>query len=113
MMADQTRARPGRQGADQTRARPGRQGAEGDGGRYNRGVLPADRRRRGLGDARHRGRGARRARLEVVFKPLTTLLLLGVVGWPETTFARLVAAGIVLSVVGDVALLWPGQRRRS
>ena len=47
--------------------------------------------------------------LELIFKPLTTTLLLGVVGWPETTFARLVAAGVVLSVAGDVALLWHGN----
>jgi uncharacterized membrane protein YhhN len=43
--------------------------------------------------------------LEVVFKPLTTILLFGIVGWPQTTFARLVAAGIAFSVLGDVALL--------
>ena len=48
--------------------------------------------------------------LHVVFKPLTTLLLLAVVGYPETTFARWIAAGIVLSAVGDVALLWNGNR---
>jgi uncharacterized membrane protein YhhN len=48
--------------------------------------------------------------LEVVFKPLTTLLLFAVVGRPETTFARLVTAGIALSVVGDVALLWDSDR---
>jgi uncharacterized membrane protein YhhN len=47
--------------------------------------------------------------LQLVFKPLTTLLLLGVVGFPETTFARLVAAGVVLSVVGDIALLGQGN----
>jgi alkenylglycerophosphocholine/alkenylglycerophosphoethanolamine hydrolase len=48
--------------------------------------------------------------LLVVFKPLTTLLLFAVVGWPGTTFARWVSLGIGLSVVGDVALLWPGNR---
>ena len=48
--------------------------------------------------------------LHVVFKPLTTLLLLAVVGYPQTTFARWVAAGIALSVVGDVALLWDSNR---
>jgi len=48
--------------------------------------------------------------LLVVFKPLTTLLLLAVVGWPATTFARWVAIGIVLSAVGDTALLWSGNR---
>ena len=46
----------------------------------------------------------------MVFKPLTTLLLFAVVGCPETTFARWIAAGIVLSVVGDVALLWDSNR---
>ena len=48
--------------------------------------------------------------LHVVFKPLTTLLLLAVVGYPQTTFARWIAAGIVLSAVGDVALLWDSNR---
>lgn len=48
--------------------------------------------------------------LHVVFKPLTTLLLLAVVGTPETTFARWIVAGIVLSAVGDVALLWDSNR---
>ena len=49
-------------------------------------------------------------RPEVVLKPLTTLLLLGLVGVPETRFAWLVGAGIVLSVIGDVALLGEGNR---
>jgi alkenylglycerophosphocholine/alkenylglycerophosphoethanolamine hydrolase len=44
--------------------------------------------------------------LEVVFKPVTTLLLFAVIGVPTTTFARLVTAGVALSLVGDVALLW-------
>jgi uncharacterized membrane protein YhhN len=48
--------------------------------------------------------------LEFVFKPITTLLLLAVVGVPHTNFARLVWAGILLSVVGDVALLWSSKR---
>src|SRR5262249_9199769 len=48
--------------------------------------------------------------LEVVFKPLTTLLLFAVVGRPETAFARLICAGIGLSVIGDVALLREGTR---
>jgi uncharacterized membrane protein YhhN len=43
--------------------------------------------------------------LEVVFKPLTTILLLFVIGVPHTTFAWLISAGVVLSLVGDVALL--------
>ena len=46
-----------------------------------------------------------RARLLVVFKPLTTLLLLGVIAGARSPFARLVEIGIVLSLVGDVALL--------
>jgi uncharacterized membrane protein YhhN len=44
--------------------------------------------------------------LEVAFKPLTTVLLLAVVGRPTTNFAWLITAGIALSLVGDVALLW-------
>ncbi len=48
--------------------------------------------------------------LVAIFKPLTTILLLAVVGMPETAFARWVAIGIVLSVIGDAALLWPGNR---
>ena len=48
--------------------------------------------------------------LEVVFKPVTTLLLFAVIGRPETRFAQLVTAGVALSVVGDVALLWNGDR---
>jgi alkenylglycerophosphocholine hydrolase len=48
--------------------------------------------------------------LHIVFKPLTTLLLLAVVGTPETTFARWIVAGILLSAVGDVALLWDSNR---
>jgi uncharacterized membrane protein YhhN len=47
--------------------------------------------------------------LEVVFKPLATIWLFAIVGAPATTFARLVVAGIALSVVGDVALLWKGN----
>jgi uncharacterized membrane protein YhhN len=49
-------------------------------------------------------------RLEVVLKPLTTLLLLVVVGWPGSAFARFVVAGLLLSTVGDIALL--GQNNR-
>jgi uncharacterized membrane protein YhhN len=49
-------------------------------------------------------------RSEVLLKPLTTLLLLLLLGWPETRFAWLVGAGIVLSVIGDVALLGEGNR---
>jgi alkenylglycerophosphocholine/alkenylglycerophosphoethanolamine hydrolase len=48
--------------------------------------------------------------LHLVAKPLTTLLLLAVVGRPETRFAGWVDAGIALSVIGDVALLGSGQR---
>lgn len=47
--------------------------------------------------------------LTVVFKPLTTLLLFVVLGWPETTYAWFIAAGFVLSLVGDVALLKSGN----
>jgi alkenylglycerophosphocholine/alkenylglycerophosphoethanolamine hydrolase len=45
-----------------------------------------------------------------IFKPLATLLLLVIVGWPETSFARLVDVGILLSLVGDVALLSDSDR---
>jgi len=48
--------------------------------------------------------------LTAVFKPLATLLLFAVLGWPETTYARFVAAGFVLSLIGDVALLGSGNR---
>lgn len=51
-----------------------------------------------------------RRNLVAVFKPLTTILLLGVVGWPTTTFSRFVVMGVMLSVVGDVALLSPSDR---
>ena len=53
-------------------------------------------------------RGWRRP--EVVLKPLTTLILLGLVGVPETRFSWLVSAGIVLSVAGDLALIWDSDR---
>ena len=43
--------------------------------------------------------------LTQIFKPIATLLLLVVVGWPQSSFARLVVVGILLSLVGDVALL--------
>jgi alkenylglycerophosphocholine hydrolase len=51
-----------------------------------------------------------RPRLLCVAKPLTTLLLLGVVGVPHTTFSRWIAAGILFSLVGDVALLFAANR---
>ncbi len=41
----------------------------------------------------------------IVFKPLTTILLLAVVGTPRTPFAWLVDTGIAFSLAGDVALL--------
>ncbi|HET6148266.1 MAG TPA: lysoplasmalogenase [Polyangia bacterium] len=44
-------------------------------------------------------------KLAWVFKPLATVLLVAVVGWPQTSFARLTIAGILLSLIGDVALL--------
>jgi uncharacterized membrane protein YhhN len=46
--------------------------------------------------------GARKVVL--VFKPLATILLLAVVGWPHSSFAGLVVAGILLSLIGDIAL---------
>lgn len=48
--------------------------------------------------------------LELVFKPITTLLFFAVIGRPETAFARWVTVGMALSVVGDVALLWDSNR---
>ncbi|HMF44897.1 MAG TPA: lysoplasmalogenase [Polyangia bacterium] len=48
--------------------------------------------------------------LELLFKPLTTLLLFAVIGKPETTFAWLVTAGVALSLIGDIALLWQSDR---
>lgn len=47
--------------------------------------------------------------LHVIAKPLATILLLTVVGWPATPFARWVDVGIALSLAGDVALIWQGQ----
>jgi alkenylglycerophosphocholine hydrolase len=43
--------------------------------------------------------------LAAVFKPLTTILLFAVVGLPSSRFAGFVTAGIVFSLIGDVALL--------
>jgi len=43
--------------------------------------------------------------LHVPSKPLTTALLLLIVGWPATRLAWWIDAGIALSVVGDIALL--------
>jgi uncharacterized membrane protein YhhN len=47
--------------------------------------------------------------LHVVTKPLATALLVLIVGWPRTRLAAWVTAGIALSIVGDVALLSPGD----
>lgn len=47
--------------------------------------------------------------LHVPTKPLATALLLWVVGWPATRLAVWVDVGIALSVIGDIALLGPGQ----
>jgi len=47
----------------------------------------------------------RLAGLTILFKPLATLLLFAVVGRPKTRFAWAVYAGILLSLVGDIALL--------
>jgi uncharacterized membrane protein YhhN len=40
-----------------------------------------------------------------VAKPVTTILLLVVVGWPRTRFAWLIDLGILFALAGDVALL--------
>jgi uncharacterized membrane protein YhhN len=45
--------------------------------------------------------------LHVVTKPLATALLFLIVGWPRTRLGAWVDAGVALSIVGDVALLWP------
>jgi uncharacterized membrane protein YhhN len=50
-----------------------------------------------------------RPALRAVFKPLTTALLFAVIGWPGTPLARAVAAGLLLSLVGDVVLMSTGQ----
>ncbi len=47
--------------------------------------------------------------LEAVFKPLTTILLCGFIARPWGRFQTLVICGVLLSVVGDVALLWGSQ----
>jgi alkenylglycerophosphocholine hydrolase len=52
----------------------------------------------------------RRPRLLCVAKPLTTLLLLGVIGVPHTAFAWWIAAGVLFSLAGDVALLFATNR---
>lgn len=45
-----------------------------------------------------------------VTKPLTTLLLFPVIGWPRTPVAWWIAAGVLLSLGGDVALLGTTKR---
>jgi uncharacterized membrane protein YhhN len=49
----------------------------------------------------------RRRWMEVVFKPLTTALLLAVMGPPRSTFGGLMVASVVASVAGDAVLLRP------
>ncbi len=50
------------------------------------------------------------ASLAFLFKPLTTLLIIGY-AWPRGTGLqrRLILVGLVLSLAGDVFLLWPEQ----
>jgi alkenylglycerophosphocholine hydrolase len=48
--------------------------------------------------------------LTLVFKPLATLLLFAVLGWPHGLYAWCIAIGFVFSLVGDVALLGSGNR---
>ncbi len=50
------------------------------------------------------------AALHAVTKPLATALLFLVVGWPHGRLSGWIAAGIALSIVGDVALLDHGDR---
>jgi uncharacterized membrane protein YhhN len=45
-----------------------------------------------------------------VFKPAATLALLAVLGWPASAAGWLVAAGVVASLAGDVALLRRSDR---
>jgi uncharacterized membrane protein YhhN len=52
-------------------------------------------------------RGLRR--LALVTKPLTTLLLLFIVGRPSSAFSGLVWAGLIASAAGDAALLGNGS----
>lgn len=56
-----------------------------------------------------------RTLLIVIFKPLTTALILAVALLPGTLrsdwYARLIAAGVVFSLVGDVFLVLPGGFR--
>lgn len=47
--------------------------------------------------------------LHVVTKPLATALLFLIVGWPHGRLGAWVTAGIALSIVGDVALLFPSD----
>lgn len=50
-----------------------------------------------------------RRRLLVVFKPLTTALLFVVAGAPVGPFGWLIDAGVLFSLGGDVALLFPAK----
>jgi uncharacterized membrane protein YhhN len=43
--------------------------------------------------------------VQIIFKPICTVLLFLIVGLPRTRYAKLVAAGVFFSLVGDVALL--------
>ena len=51
-----------------------------------------------------------RRALVAVTKPLTTLLLFPVLGWPGMPVAWWIAAGLVLSLGGDIALLGSTKR---
>jgi uncharacterized membrane protein YhhN len=48
--------------------------------------------------------------LAAVTKPLTTALLLPIVGWPTSGFEELIVVGILFSLAGDVVLLRDGNR---
>jgi uncharacterized membrane protein YhhN len=50
-----------------------------------------------------------RPALRTIFKPITTALLLAVIGWPETTLARAVAIGVLFSLAGDIMLISRAQ----
>jgi alkenylglycerophosphocholine hydrolase len=51
-----------------------------------------------------------RRTLVAITKPLTTILLFPVLGWPQTPVAWWAATGLLLSLGGDVALLGSSKR---
>jgi uncharacterized membrane protein YhhN len=47
--------------------------------------------------------------LVYIFKPLTTALLFPIIGWPDSRLRRGIAVGMLLSLIGDVALMLKGD----